>query len=70
MYDSGSFDADFMALLAREVLRERAASLIAEACAWAVGLSDQPHHLRVRGRVVNTGLTIGAPRRHRAAALR
>jgi hypothetical protein len=54
------FDVDFMALLTREVLRERAGALIGEACAWAVGLSDQPHHLRVRGRVVPTGLTIGA----------
>jgi hypothetical protein len=49
-----------MALLTREVLRERAGALIAEACAWAVGLSDQPHHTRLRGRVVPTGLTIGA----------
>jgi hypothetical protein len=56
----GDFAADLMALLTREVLRERAAALIAEACAWAVGLSDQPHHLRLRGRVVPTGLTIGA----------
>jgi hypothetical protein len=56
----GVFDVDFMALLCREVLRERAAALIAESCAWAVGLSDQPHHRRVRGRVVPTGLTIGA----------
>jgi hypothetical protein len=54
------FDVDFMALLTREVLRERAAALIAESCAWAVGLSDQPHHLRLRGRVVGTGTTIGA----------
>jgi hypothetical protein len=54
------FDVDFMALLTREVLRERAAALIAESCAWAVGLSDQPHHLRLRGRVVSTGTTIGA----------
>jgi hypothetical protein len=54
------FGPDFMALLTREVLRERAGALIAEACAWAVGLSDQPHHLRVRGRVVPTGLTLGA----------
>jgi hypothetical protein len=53
------FGPDFMALLTREVLRERAGALIAETCAWAVGLSDQPHHLRVRGRVVPTGLTIG-----------
>jgi len=54
------FGPDFMALLTREVLRERAGALIAEACAWAVGLSDQPHHARLRGRVVPTGLTIGA----------
>jgi hypothetical protein len=54
------FGPDPLALLTREVLRERAAELIAEACAWAVGLSDQPHHLRLRGRVVSTGLTIGA----------
>jgi hypothetical protein len=53
------FDVDFMALLAREVLRERAAALIAEACAWSVGLSDQPHHLRRGGRLVATGVTMG-----------
>ncbi|WP_369135252.1 hypothetical protein [Modestobacter sp. I12A-02662] len=58
------FDEDVLALLTREVLRERAAALIAESCAWAVGLSDQPHHLRRGGRVVGTGITIGA----RAAA--
>jgi hypothetical protein len=50
---------DFMALLAREVLRERAAALIAETCAWSVGLSDQPHHLRRGGRLVGTGVTMG-----------
>jgi hypothetical protein len=54
------FGPDFMALLTREVLRERVGALIAEACAWAVGLSDQPHHARLRGRIVPTGLTIGA----------
>ena len=59
MFDS-DFGPDPMALLTRDVLRERTPALIAEACAWAVGLSDQPHHLRVRGRVVSTGLTIGA----------
>jgi hypothetical protein len=53
------FDVDFMALLTREVLRERAPVLIAEACAWTVGLSDQPHHLRRGGRLVTTGVTIG-----------
>ncbi|WP_369138522.1 hypothetical protein [Modestobacter versicolor] len=59
MFDS-DFGPDPLALLARDLLRERTAALIAEACAWAVGLSDQPHHLRVRGRVVPTGLTVGA----------
>jgi hypothetical protein len=58
------FDTDFgldpMSLLTREVLRERTPALIAEACAWSVGLSDQPHHVRLRGRVVPTGLTFGA----------
>jgi hypothetical protein len=53
------FDVDFMALLTREVLRERAAALIAEACAWSVGLSDQPHHVRRGGRLVSTGVTMG-----------
>ena len=53
------FDVDFMALLTREVLRERAAALIAETCAWSVGLSDQPHYLRRGGRLVPTGVTMG-----------
>jgi hypothetical protein len=53
------FDVDWMGLLTREVLRERAGALIAESCAWAVGMSDQPHHLRSGGRVVPTGLTVG-----------
>jgi hypothetical protein len=53
------FDVDFMALLAREVLRERTPALIAEACAWSVGLSDQPHHLRRGGRLVASGVTMG-----------
>src|SRR4051794_39400229 len=48
-----------MGLLTREVLRERAAELIAEACAWSVGMSDQPHFLRAGGRIVATGLTVG-----------
>jgi hypothetical protein len=34
------FDVDWMGLLTREALRERTAALVAEACAWAVGLSD------------------------------
>jgi hypothetical protein len=55
----GVFDVDWMGLLTREVLRERAAELIAEACAWAVGMSDQPHYLRTAGRIVATGTTVG-----------
>ncbi|MGY1831309.1 hypothetical protein ACI8AA_12935 [Geodermatophilus sp. SYSU D01180] len=57
--DGSSFDVGWFGLLGREVLRERRAALIAEACAWAVGLSDRPHHLRRRGRLVATGSTIG-----------
>lgn len=53
------FDVDWMGLLTREVLRERTAELIAEACAWSVGMSDQPHHLRSGGRIVATGGTVG-----------
>lgn len=53
------FDVDWMELLTREVLRERGAELVAEACAWAVGLSDQPHHHRRAGRIVPTGTTVG-----------
>lgn len=55
----GVFDVDWMGLLTREVLRERAAELIAETCAWAVGMSDQPHYLRTAGRIVATGTTVG-----------
>ena len=58
------YDVDPVALLAREVLRERTPALVAETCAWSVGLSDAPHHVRRHGRVVATGLTLGA----RAAA--
>ncbi len=53
------FDVDWMGLLCRAVLRERTGELVAEACAWAVGLSDRPHHLRRRGRLVETGGTMG-----------
>ncbi len=55
----GVFDVDWMGLLTREVLRERAAELIAETCAWAVGMSDQPHYQRTAGRIVATGTTVG-----------
>jgi hypothetical protein len=47
------------ALLADEVLRERAAELLAETCAWSVGLSDLPHWGLRDGRVVATGDTLG-----------
>ena len=53
-----------MAVLCREVLRERRGALIAETCAWAVGLSDRPHVVRRRGRLVPSGGTLG----ERAAA--
>ncbi len=54
------FDADPVALLAREVLRERTAALVAESCAWSVGLSDSASYVRRHGRVVATGQTIGS----------
>ena len=53
------YDVDAVALRTREVLRERTRALVAEACAWSVGLSDRPHHVRRHGRVVPTGLTLG-----------
>ncbi|CCG03848.1 hypothetical protein [Blastococcus saxobsidens] len=53
------FDIDWMGLLTREVLRERGAALIAETCAWAVGLSDRPHYRRHSGRLAPSGLTVG-----------
>jgi hypothetical protein len=53
------FDVDWMGLLTREVLRERTPALIAEACAWAVGLSDSDHLQRRSGRVAPTGATLG-----------
>jgi hypothetical protein len=53
------FDVDWFGLLTREVLRERTPALVAEACAWAVGLSDSPHLLRRDGRVAPSGLTVG-----------
>ncbi len=58
------YDVDPVDLLARELLRERAATLIAEACAWTVGLSDRPHLVRRHGRVVGSGASLGS----RAAA--
>ncbi|NEK84974.1 hypothetical protein GCU60_04240 [Blastococcus saxobsidens] len=58
------FDVDWMGLLTREVLRERGAALIAESCAWAVGMSDAQHHERRAGRLVATGLTVGERAAH------
>jgi hypothetical protein len=52
-------DAGWMGQLGREVLRERLPALIAETCAWTVGMSDRPHHERRRGRLGETGGTIG-----------
>ncbi|RBY83067.1 hypothetical protein DQ238_02665 [Geodermatophilus sp. TF02-6] len=53
------FDVDWMGQLTRDVLRERLPALIAEACAWSVGISDRPHVERRRGRLVATGGTNG-----------
>lgn len=53
------FDVDWMGLLTRDVLRERTPALIAEACAWAVGLSDGDHLQRREGRVAPSGSTLG-----------
>jgi hypothetical protein len=55
----GVFDVGWMEMLTRQVLREEVPSLVAEACAWAVGLSDQPHRRRRGGSVAPSGLTIG-----------
>jgi hypothetical protein len=38
--------------------------LVAEACAWSVGLSDTPHHVRRHGRVVPSGVTLGVRAAH------
>lgn len=46
-------------LLARQVLRERAAALIAEACAWSVGMSDRPYYIYRDFRLVDSGTTLG-----------
>ena len=54
------FDVDWMGQLTRAVLRERTAALIAEACAWAVGMSDRPHVRPGAAGVVPSGLTLGA----------
>jgi len=51
---------DPVGLLCREVLRERTPALLAEACAWSVGLSDRPHLVRRGSRIVPSGTTLGA----------
>jgi hypothetical protein len=53
------FEEDWLGLLTRDVLRERTPALIAEACAWTVGLSDGQHLARRDGRVAPSGLTVG-----------
>ncbi len=58
------FDVDWLGILTRDELRERTAELVAEACAWAVGLSDRSHHRHSAGRLAPSGTTIG----QRAAA--
>jgi hypothetical protein len=58
------FDVDPVDLMCRELLRERTPALVAEACAWAVGLSDAPHVERHGSRLVSSGWTLGS----RAAA--
>jgi hypothetical protein len=50
---------DPLATLPAEVLQERLPLLVAESCAWAVGLSDRPHHVLRRGRPAPSGLTLG-----------
>ena len=59
MHSGAVFDVDWFGLLTREVLRERAPALIAETCAWTVGLSDGPHLVRRGGRLAPSGLTLG-----------
>ena len=53
------FDVDPVDLLARELLRERAPALVAQVCAWSVGLSDRPYLRRRGGRVEPTAQTLG-----------
>jgi hypothetical protein len=45
--------------LPSEVLRDRLPQLVADSCAWAVGLSDTPHHVRRHGRTTVSGSTLG-----------
>jgi hypothetical protein len=58
VFDDDPMD-NLMNELTRRLLRERAAALIAETCAWSVGLSDQPHFRFRSGRAVCSGVTLG-----------
>jgi hypothetical protein len=53
------YDVHGFSLLARQLLRERAGDLIAEACAWSVGMSDRQHYVRKDFRLVASGTTLG-----------
>jgi hypothetical protein len=53
------YDVDQVGLLTRELLRERTRGLVAEACAWSVGMSDQQHRHRRGGRLTTSGSTLG-----------
>ena len=53
------FGVEEFSLLARQVLRERASALIAEACAWCVGMSDRPYYIYRDFRLVDSGTTLG-----------
>jgi hypothetical protein len=53
------FGTEGFSLLARQVLRERASALIAEACAWCVGMSDRPYYVYRDFRLVDSGTTLG-----------
>jgi len=53
-------DLVVLSLRARELLRERGSELIAETCAWSVGIADHPHYELKDGRVAPTGQTLGS----------
>lgn len=55
-----TYEADPLGLVMRATLLERLPALVAESCAWAVGLSDLPYVTRRDGRVAVTADTLGA----------
>ena len=57
--NAGAVLDDPFATLPGEVLQERLPALVAESCAWAVGLSDTPHLVLRHGRPTPTGVTLG-----------